>query len=118
VKNQAPVTESCGTISQNNEVLRHVFHKEIFPSFHIQGISIKLTNMRYCAYFLPHYNQSEPGQQEPSLPPPSWSLQAEILKTQAAGLTETVTIYQLAQCHIPENLFVATDLLSEDVFLK
>jgi hypothetical protein len=69
--------------------------------------------MRYCAYFLPHYNQSEPGQQEPSLPPSSWSLQAKILKIQAAGSTETVTIYQLAQCHIPESMFVI-----EDVILK
>jgi hypothetical protein len=59
-------------VFQNTEDLRHVFRKQIFPLFHIQGFSIKLTNMRCCPYFLPRYNQSDPGQQEPSLPPPSW----------------------------------------------
>jgi hypothetical protein len=74
--------------------------------------------MRYCAYFLPHYNQSEPGQQELSLPPSSWFLQAKIQKFQASGSTKTVTIYQLAQCQIPGNVFVTVDVLSEDVILN
>ena len=79
---------------------------------------MKLRKLRYCAYFCPHCNQSEPQQQEPSLPTSSCWLQLKTMKIQAAGSTKTVTIYRLAHYHIVEKLFVTGDVLSEDVMAK